>query len=431
MLKTRHYMKKLLGCLLLAAISTSTFAQGGTCSPYSQYGVGEFATPGGGFNRGVNGLGIGIHRGFQINPLNPASYASVDSLTMLFDMGVSGQITNFKENGLSTNTKTANFEYAMGAFRAFKNVGVTFGLVPLTSVGYTYGNTTYLSDVETGVVSAYAGEGGLHQLFLGAGFKPIKQLSVGFNAAYLWGGYEKGVVTSSSSSINDLSKIYKADVKNYTLDLGVQYDLPIGKQDMLTVGLTYGLGHKLNTDAECLIISSNSKISKADTTSMVVENALELPHTFGAGVSYTHGTQWMVGADAQLQRWSKTQFPDYSDGQYTLKSGLVDNSYRLTVGGEYCPRWNSRNFFHRVRYRCGIGYTTPYYKINGQEGPRQISATIGFGIPILNTWNNRSVLNISAQWVNKSADGFIKENTFRINLGLTFNEKWFAKWRVE
>ena len=431
MLKTRHYMKKLLGCLLLAAISTSTFAQGGTCSPYSQYGVGEFATPGGGFNRGVNGLGIGIHRGFQINPLNPASYASVDSLTMLFDMGVSGQITNFKENGLSTNTKTANFEYAMGAFRAFKNVGVTFGLVPLTSVGYTYGNTTYLSDVETGVVSAYAGEGGLHQLFLGAGFKTIKQLSVGFNAAYLWGGYEKGVVTSSSSSINDLSKIYKADVKNYTLDLGLQYDLPIGKQDMLTVGLTYGLGHKLNTDAECLIISSNSKISKADTTRMVVENALELPHTFGAGVSYTHGTQWMVGADAQLQRWSKTQFPDYSDGQYALKSGLVDNSYRLTVGGEYCPRWNSRNFFHRVRYRCGIGYTTPYYKINGQEGPRQISATIGFGIPILNTWNNRSVLNISAQWVNKSADGFIKENTFRINLGLTFNEKWFAKWRVE
>ena len=23
------------------------------------------------------------------------------------------------------------------------------------------------------------------------------------------------------------------------------------------------------------------------------------------------------------------------------------------------------------------------------------------------------------------------ENTFRINIGLTFNERWFAKWKVE
>ncbi|MBQ8991689.1 MAG: hypothetical protein IJ084_06780, partial [Prevotella sp.] len=76
-------------------------------------------------------------------------------------------------------------------------------------------------------------------------------------------------------------------------------------------------------------------------------------------------------------------------------------------------------------------YTTPYYKINGQNGPRQFSVSAGFGIPIMNGYNNRSLLNISAQWVNNAADGLIKENTFRINLGLTFNEKWFAKWKVE
>jgi hypothetical protein len=424
-------MKKFMGCLILAAIATSVFAQGGTCSPYSQYGLGEFSTAGGGFNRGVNGLGIGVHRGHQINPLNPASYASVDSLTMLFDMGVSGQITNYNENGTKTNSKSAYFEYVMGAFRAWKNVGVSFGLIPMTNVGYKYANSAYLPDVETTMISAYAGEGGLHQLYVGVGAKPVKQLSVGFNFAYLWGGYDRGAVTTSTSYINSLAKTYHADVSNYTLDFGIQFDQPIGKEDMLTVGLTYGLGHKLNADAECLIISSNASISKADTTKAVIENALELPHTFGAGVSYSHGTQWMVGADVQLQKWNKIKYPDYTNGQYILKDGLLDNSYRLTLGGEYCPQWNSRNFFHRVRYRLGVGYTTPYYKINGQDGPRQISATVGFGIPILNTWNNRSVLNISAQWVNNSASGLLKENTFRINLGLTFNEKWFAKWRVE
>jgi len=25
----------------------------------------------------------------------------------------------------------------------------------------------------------------------------------------------------------------------------------------------------------------------------------------------------------------------------------------------------------------------------------------------------------------------ITENSFRINIGLTFNERWFAKWKVD
>ena len=55
----------------------------------------------------------------------------------------------------------------------------------------------------------------------------------------------------------------------------------------------------------------------------------------------------------------------------------------------------------------------------------------GFGIPILNAWNDRSMLNISGQWSRRSADkGLLVENTFRINIGITFNERWFAKWKV-
>ena len=49
----------------------------------------------------------------------------------------------------------------------------------------------------------------------------------------------------------------------------------------------------------------------------------------------------------------------------------------------------------------------------------------------MNGWNNRSVLNISAQWVRQESKMFITENAFRINIALTFNEGWFAKWKVE
>jgi len=83
----------------------------------------------------------------------------------------------------------------------------------------------------------------------------------------------------------------------------------------------------------------------------------------------------------------------------------------------------------KIQVRCVLYYTL--YKINGQDGPKELSATLGFGIPIFNNWNNRSVLNISMQYSNVSATGMIKEQNFRINIGFTFNERWFMKWKVE
>ena len=420
---------------LAIMFSIGAFAQGDTVSPYSQYALGEVAQKGGGLNQGMNGLGIGLHRSYLVNPLNPASYASVDSLTMLFDMGISGQFTSYNENGKKDRTKTGNFEYVLASFRLSNIMGLSFGILPMTNVGYSYSTTTRL-DPQNAVVTTHSGDGGLHQVYVGAGIRPVKPLSVGVNVGYVWGGYDRMVLGASGSTINTLSKNYSATVNSYSLDFGLQYDQPIGKTDLLTVGLTYGLGHKLGADATCKVISTNSTVSKADTTVTTVSDALELPHTFGAGFTYTHGNTWLIGADAQVQLWNKTAFPDYVNGQYTLRSDFLNNSYRFTVGGEYCPRWNSRNFLQRIRYRFGAGYTTPYYKINGQEGPRQISATIGFGIPIANSYISRTslyfpFLNISAQYVNNRASGLIKENGFRINIGLTFNERWFAKWKVE
>jgi hypothetical protein len=107
------------------------------------------------------------------------------------------------------------------------------------------------------------------------------------------------------------------------------------------------------------------------------------------------------------------------------------NRNKFTVGVNYCPMELSRSFFKRMHYRAGVSYATPYYKINNDDGPKEISASLGIGIPIINSWNNRSWLNISAQWVHQSASHFITENSFRINIGLTFNERWFAKWKLE
>ena len=79
------------------AFSICAMAQSGTNSPYSQYGLGTQSDQTAGFNRGMNGLGLGFREHNQVNFINPASYSSVDSITFIFDVGFSGQITNFKE----------------------------------------------------------------------------------------------------------------------------------------------------------------------------------------------------------------------------------------------------------------------------------------------------------------------------------------------
>ena len=103
-------MKKISIAIVMMVFTTLTaMAQSGTNSPYSQYGFGVLADQTSGFNRGMNGLGIGFRESNQVNFINPASYSSIDSLTFIFDVGVSGQLTNFSENGVKRNAKNASF----------------------------------------------------------------------------------------------------------------------------------------------------------------------------------------------------------------------------------------------------------------------------------------------------------------------------------
>lgn len=429
-------MNKRLCCLAFSAMATLSISAQGTNSPYSQYGLGDIADQSVGFNKGMSGVGLAFRKGNEVNPVNPASFSAVDSLTFLFDAGFSGQITHYKEGGTKLNAKDGAFDYVMGLFRLRKNVGVSFGIMPYSNVGYDYSSKEVLSDVEATITTRHNGSGGINQLFLGAGWRIIKPLSVGFNFSYLWGDYRKLISTSSSSDINTLYKQYETSISNYKLDLGIQAEFPLNKEDNITLGATFSPGHKLHSDPVCRIINRNTAINKSDTTSFELVDALEIPNTFGLGIAYHKDKRLRVGADFQFQQWGKIGFPDYireADGtsSYVLREGLLRDSYKFNVGAEWMPNPNGRRYLQHVRYRIGAGLSTPYYNINGQQGPKDYHATIGFGIPIFNAINNRSILNISASWQHRSATDLVTENSFRINIGLTFNERWFAKWKVE
>lgn len=430
--------KKIIGTVLLASLYVApAIAQSGTNSPYSQYGLGQLSEQTSGFNRGMNGLGLGFREHNQVNYINPASYSSIDSLTFIFDAGLSGQVTNFSENGQKKNANNADFEYAVAAFRASKHLGVSFGIIPFTNIGYNYSISGYLNgDKSTTFTNTYNGSGGMHQIYLGAGWEFVKGLSIGANVSYIWGDIDRSVVNSYSDGyINTLSKYYTATISNYRIDFGLQYTLPLNKKNSLTLGLTYGLGHKLNSDPSCMVISTNTTTAVADTTSFTVNNGLEIPTSFGAGLTWNNNNKLKLGADFTYQKWGDTKFPVYKVindvPSYSLSDEYYSDRYKLTIGGEFCNNETSRNFIDRIRFRAGASYASSYYKVNGQDGPDEISVSVGFGIPIVNAYNNRSILNISGQWVRSETPGMLKENTFRINIGITFNERWFMKWKVE
>lgn len=430
--------KKIIGTVLLASLYVApAIAQSGTNSPYSQYGLGQLSEQTSGFNRGMNGLGLGFREHNQVNYINPASYSSIDSLTFIFDAGLSGQVTNFSENGQKKNANNADFEYAVAAFRASKHLGVSFGIIPFTNIGYNYSISGYLNgDKSTTFTNTYNGSGGMHQIYLGAGWEFVKGLSIGANVSYIWGDIDRSVINSYSDGyINTLSKYYTATISSYRIDFGLQYTLPLNKKNSLTLGITYGLGHKLNSDPSCMVISTNTTTAVADTTSFTVNNGLEIPTSFGAGLTWNNNNKLKLGADFTYQKWGDTKFPVYKVindvPSYSLSDEYYSDRYKLTIGGEFCNNETSRNFIDRIRFRAGASYASSYYKVNGQDGPDEISVSVGFGIPIVNAYNNRSILNISGQWVRSEAPGMLKENTFRINIGITFNERWFMKWKVE
>jgi len=426
-------MNKFIGCLVLSALTTMpAFAQSGTNSPYSQYGLGDLADEGVGFNKGMGGVGYGFRKGNEVNPLNPASYASIDSVTMIFDGGLSGQITNFKEGDRKLNAKSGGFDYVTGAFRLIRRVGVTFGVMPYSNIGYSYSTSTRPSDLSTAMTTAYKGDGGINQLFVGMGWQVLKPLSIGFNVGYLWGDVERTIKTTGSSSVNTLYKEYNASISSYKFDFGVQYTQPVSAKDDLTLGVVFSPGHNLHADPYCRIVTSNSSIVKSDTTTYTITNGLEIPTSIGVGMAYNHDQKLRVGADFKLQKWGSIDFPAFSNDSYSLHSGLLKDSYKVNVGAEWIPNPRStRSVLHHIRYRVGAGYTTPYYYINGQDGPKDLQLSLGIGVPIMNAYNNRSILNVSAQWQHRSADNLITENTFRLNIGITFNERWFSKMKVE
>ena len=88
--------QRLINACLFCIMATITMAQTSTNSPYTRYGLGELSDQHFGNSKAMGGIAYGLRNGLQVNAANPASYTAIDSLTFIFDIGLSLQNANFK-----------------------------------------------------------------------------------------------------------------------------------------------------------------------------------------------------------------------------------------------------------------------------------------------------------------------------------------------
>lgn len=410
--------KTLFICLSIAGIA---FAQNGTTSPYSQFGYGILGDNAIGAQRAMGGVGYALHNNRQINVMNPASYTSMDSLTFLFDIGLTYQNTITREGDLRESRQSGSIDYIVMQFPLGRYMAGSVGLLPFTNVGYSFA-----SSIDNGTDSR-EGDGNISQAYVGVSGEPFKGFSIGANVSYLFGN-----LTNSSSGIpqNGSTGIFQTNMKvqDFHLLFGAQYAIEWGKKHTLTLGAVYSPGKDvLGRAYSSLYDVSSSTTIEADTLNM--KNNYSLASTYGGGISYNYDKRLTIAADVTYQNWADAKFTNLRSGQIQSSTGVFNNRLKVALGAEFRPKTIGSNYFEHISYRAGLFYNRSYLKIDGND-MNEIGASCGFGFPLA---TNKSVVNVSFEYINRQCSPvkLITENHFRISVSLTFNEMWFWQRRFE
>ena len=385
-------------------------------TPYSKMGYGMLSDNASSTQRSMGGVGYAMRGGRIINAMNPASYADVDSLTFLWDVGI--DLTNLwsKENGNKGYSFGGGLDYLTAHFRIAKGLGASFGLVPYSSVGYSYGG-----EIENGSETR-AGNGGFNQLYVGVGYSPVKNLSVGANFAYLFGTTSNGTLISSTST-SYFTRNMK--IRDWNANLGVQYTLPLlAGRDHLTVGATYQ--PKKSFHGEAWGTTYDTQDAKVDTVGLTkMGGNYEQPASIGVGLSYNINRKVTVEADYTYQKWSSAKYQPITG--FESENFKFDDRWKAAAGLQFTP--NKRgSYYGAMAFRLGAFYNHDYMNYGGNNvRDYGVSAGVGFPAP-----GSKTVVNLGFEWRHRESSPvqLITENYFNITLGVTFNELWFWKNRI-
>lgn len=452
-------------CLIFILTAFSpAFAQDN--SPYSRYGIGDLVPPTNVLIRGMGGISAAYTDYLSINFNNPASYSSFDGRKELkskklssgravLDIGMNFEGRTLREPATAKKfvANNALFSYVQVGMPLKSNWGLSFGLRPISRISYKMFRAERLIDSRTGLpidsaITRFEGNGGSYLASIGTGFSVFRKekhdmeekLSVGINGGYLFG--EKNY-TTKRTLINDTVEYQqanyqtKANFGNLYFNAGLQYRLPLNKRVSLTVGAYGNWGQKLNATQDVLRETFQYDVNlgeiRLDSVSdkRDIKGKIEIPTSVTVGFVLQKypipGKEggWLFGVDFSQQNWSQYRY-------YGQADALV-NKWELKVGAQLNPKPVARNYFSQVAYRFGF-FTGPDY-VNVGSKLTQTGGSFGMGLPMAfsrQAPNQISIINLAFEYSKRgNNNNLLKENMFRVSLGLSLSDIWFIKRKYD
>lgn len=432
-------IRKFLGLSILLFICQVSMAQQGTASPYSFLGIGDLNFKGTVENRSMGGMSI-YSDSIHLNLQNPAAFGSLKFTT--YTLGVSYNRLKLESSNVSDKGSSTALDYLAIAFPIGDKMGVDFGILPFTSVGYNFEGIG-----ETGIASApnkfgqYEGEGGLNSVFLSLGYKISEGFSVGGTINYNFGNI-KNQNTEFLGELNDEGEFVRtlnygtrskdeSKLSGLSYNLGAYYQTKFNDKLSLTTSLVFSpqadINSKNTRQLSALNVTSNGgeivspgqvdEVDLGDKAS--TELALPSKIAFGAGLGEKN--KWFAGAEYTLQNNS-----DFGNSLTTIENVNYDNGSKFAVGGFYIPKYNSfTSYWERVTYRAGIRYEETGIMVRN-ESINDFGMSFGLGLPVGRSLSN---INLGLEFGKRGTtnSGLIKENYVNFHLSLSLNDKWFIK----
>ncbi len=413
-------MKKFLLTSALFIIPIALSAQQRTHLPYSIFGIGKLTPDGLNRSMAMGRTGIANTSNRYLNNINPASCSQIDSISFLFDFGMSGDFVKYEASGLTQHGTDANIRNIAMGFRIMPSWSASIGIAPYSAVGYKVITHEYIDgSIDEEFELEMTGSGGLNRLYWDNSYLLFKRLSLGVSFTYLFGAIESTETASFNNLTDNIISKQTSYLNKIYADFGVQYYFPVKKDLEVTLGGIFGNSHKLNFEQGIQISESNGALLREEITRT---GSFKLPLYYGGGLSVNFKNQLTLSADYIYHDWSSTK-SDNPDFKY-----MSNSSFR--AGAEYIPgRVNRLGYLGSIAYRAGYYYEQSYLEINGASASDN-GFSLGMGLPFL---QNRTTVNIAYNFgVNGTMNNsMIKETYHSFMLSVAMHDWWFIKRKYD
>ena len=422
--------------IILLFTSVTFLAQRTSSSPYSYFGIGDEFSATTVEQSSMGGIGVAFSHYKYLNFTNPAALANLKYTTYSF--GALNNDLTIKSGSSKQTATSTSLSYVALAFPIGRKAGFSFGMQPISSVGYSLSNAISNPDGSTSEISVFQGSGGVNRFYGSFGIKVLKELSIGIEADYSFGNIENSIINQRADVVLATKYNEITNVRGGSVKFGAQFKKELKNKLTLNAGATVKLGNDLNVTGDDYLYSLTfagigSEIPRDTISTSLIDGQFNFPIKSIIGLGVGKFDKWYAGIEYEDQgAISASGLLANTNGAYRY-----DYSNRIALGGFYLPKINSiSSYWQRVTYRAGIRFEKTGLLVDGNGNGtnftniKDFGMSFGLGLPL----KRLSTVNMGFEFGKRGTteNNLIQENYFNLRLSLSLTDtNWFIKRKID